>query len=236
MVPCWTRRSFLLAAGGLVAQRGMLWAGDTGLLPVDHLILGAKDLDSGIAFVEHRAGVRAAFGGQHPGRGTHNALLSLGEHRYLEIIAPDPKQCTPPQFPGLREIEQPRLLGWAARCADAAALAKRLSESSFAVTGPVAGSRQRPDGGRLSWMVLFVQERRDPLLPFFIEWGRDSVHPSEDSPAGCRLERFVAQSPDPASLTRTIHALGVDLPVERGEKARLLARIAGPRAGFDLMS
>ena len=219
-----------------MAQPRTLWAADASLLPVDHLILGAKDLDGGITFVEQRVGVRAAFGGQHPGRGTHNALLSLGEQRYLEIIALDPKQNTPPQFPGFQKIDQPRLIGWAARCTDAAALAKRLSESGIAVTGPVAGSRQRPDGRTLSWKVVFLQDRSDPLLPFFIEWDRDSVHPSEDSPAGCRLERFLAQIPDVTGVTRKVRTLGVDLPVKRGEKARLFARIAGARGALDLTS
>lgn len=79
----------------------------------DHILLGAPDLDLGIRWVEERTGVRAKFGGNHPGSGTRNALLSLGTGHYLEIIAPDPAQANAPDDRGLRELSSPRIIQWA---------------------------------------------------------------------------------------------------------------------------
>ncbi len=39
------------------------------------------------------------------------------------------------------------------------------------------------------------------LLPFFIEWSADTIHPSIDSPHGCALVRFEAFAPDAESRT-----------------------------------
>ena len=90
------------------------------LSSVDHLVYATPDLQMGVDRVQKMLGVRAAAGGQHPGRGTRNALLSLGPGRYLEIIGPDPEQPKPaqPRPFGIDALKAPRLVTWAAKGTD----------------------------------------------------------------------------------------------------------------------
>ena len=203
---------------------------------LDHLVLGIDDLDRGIDWVEQRTGVRAIYGGAHPGRGTCNALLSLGPDRYLEIIAPDPQQTALAWFTRIRELKEPRLLTWAVHTSDLASLAENIVAAGFSISGPHDGRRSRPDGKILSWKLFHLQDNRDGLLPFFIEWGRGSVHPAVDAPAGCTLDRLRLQSPDVEQMARTCQLLDVAVDVEHGEHPRLLARITSKRGEFELTS
>ena len=207
---------------------------------LDHILFGCADLERGIAWVEERTGVKAQFGGVHPGRGTQNALLSLGERHYLEIIAPDPKQAgttgaqSSVERLGLRELKEPRLVTWAVHPGSAAALAEKLKKSGVAADGPTPGARKRPDGRLLQWQTVNLANDVGGLLPFFIEWGAETVHPSVDAPKGCSIKRFWVESPDAEKLAKQFALIGVNVDVERGEKACLRARIKGPKGEVEL--
>ncbi len=231
-----SRRLFLRLTGGSLLVPTVLRAAAEVPELLDHIILGCNDLNRGIAFAEEHSGVRAAFGGIHPGRGTCNALLRLGERRYLEIIAPDPKQPAVMQYSAITKMTEPRLIGWAAHPGDIDGFAKKLRSAEVPFVGPRPGSRARPDGRILKWRSLGLADDRNGLLPFIIEWSPDSIHPAADAPAGCRLQQLVIVSPNAEEISRLLRRIGIDAPVETGVKAELRALINGPKGSFSISS
>lgn len=234
-----SRRTFLMfAAGAISAPQALPAWPKVAEVPtlLDHVLLGSNDLERGVAFVEEHTRVRAAFGGVHPGRGTQNALLSLGERRYLEIIAPDPTQAGVQQYSVISKLGEPRLIGWAAHRDDLESFAALLRNEGIEFEGPLPGSRQRPDGKVLHWRALRLKDDRGGMLPFFIEWSKDSIHPSEDAPSGCRLARFGAFSTEAEELARVIELLDLDMNVEKAKVPRLEALFAGPKGSWSISS
>lgn len=233
-----SRRGFIgFTAAALTAAR-FAQAFDGAPSMLDHILLGSSDLDQGVAFVESRTGVKAAFGGVHPGVGTRNALLSLGERRYLEIIAPDPKQenADARRVNELRKLETPKLVGWAAHPGNFDVFVQKIKQQGIAIEGPMPGSRARPDGRVLKWKTAALNDDRGGLVPFFIEWEQGSVHPSSDAPGGCRLEAFSVAGPDPDALAAEFHKLNIEVAVKRSDKRELRARIAGPKGVMEVTS
>ena len=202
---------------------------------LDHLLIGAPTLESGIAWLEDRTGVRATPGGSHPGLGTWNALASLGPRQYIEIIAPDPGQPGVDTFyvPGLRELATPRVVTWAAKGVDLV--------SQFAATLPEdmvceparPGSRVRPEGTRLSWTLAFPRHRRhgdfDGTLPFLIDWESFEYHPGRSTPPGLTLRHISLQHPESERLNRALAFLGIESAASPASTAGISVELDTPR-------
>lgn len=233
-----SRRNFLFLGATAAAIPRQILA-DSGIpTMLDHILLGVKDLDEGISFIEKESGVRASAGGSHPGAGTRNALISLGPERYLEIIAPDPQQSSAPNalHTGLAKLRAPTVIGWAIRTHFISGVAANMRKAAIAFDGPLDGSRKRPGGLLLHWKTLRFKDDRSGSLPFFIEWGKNTTHPSVDAPPGCRLASFSVVSPSPAELRHLLNLVGVGVTVDLGEAPKLTARFEGVRGAFELAS
>lgn len=203
---------------------------------LDHLVFGARDLSLAMEDIESRLAVKPALGGQHAGGLTHNALLSLGEGSYLEIIAPVPgteATAGAPPF-GLGTLREPRLVTWAVAVDDIDLRVEAARVAGYEPGEVTSGGRDLPDGRRLEWrLALRPQPAGDGLVPFLIQWS-SQPHPSLTSPQGCRLVGLRAEHPQPEEARAKLTALAVDLQVAAGAAPRLIATIDTPRGTVDL--
>ncbi|HEC10999.1 MAG TPA: VOC family protein [Acidimicrobiales bacterium] len=185
---------------------------------IDHLVWAVDDLDGACGRIEEEWGVRPVFGGRHEGRGTHNALLSLGGTTYLEVIAPDPGQ-EDPDFPrpfglGL-DLPLPVLASFAVTTPDLVRRVGELRTQGYDPGEPLAMSRTRPDGVRLDWTLTFPPEPeispRGELIagvPFLIDWG-STPSPALSAPRGCSLVSLAVHRSNSAEALRLERVLAL---------------------------
>ena len=182
---------------------------------LDHIVIGARTLDEGIAWVERQLGARPDIGGQHVTMGTHNALLKLGARSYLEVIAIDPEGVAPvrPRWFALDEPEMqallaagPRLITWAVRTESLASACARVPDLGEIVSMNRGGFHWKiavPETGALSW---------GGILPTAIQWvpAEDGAvrHPCDNlEDSGCELVRL--QLWHPAAVLGTSGIVGM---------------------------
>ncbi|MBS1716823.1 MAG: VOC family protein [Armatimonadetes bacterium] len=206
------------------------------LSQVDHLVYATRDLDKTVVELEELMGVRATPGGQHPGRGTRNALISLGPSAYLEIIGPDPAQEIPPvrRWFSIDQLREPRIVTWAAKTNDVGAAVARAAGGGVQLGPVLEGSRQRPDGVKLSWQYtnpdMIVA---DGIVPFLINWGA-SPHPASGWKGEVTLLELKAEHPNPEQVRSQLQALGLVMPVDQAPRPGLTAILQTPNGRLDL--
>ncbi|MDK9704569.1 MAG: VOC family protein [Sulfuritalea sp.] len=175
----------------------------------DHLVLAARDLDRGAAWLQDRLGVTLAQGGRHARMGTHNRLLHLGEGFYLELIAIDP-QAPPPGRPRWFALDRqeslpadrPRLIHWVARSGDI------VRDAAACIDAP--GEILSMERGDYRWRISVPADSHlpgDGLVPTLIQWDVP-FHPASRLPdAGCRLMKLEGFHPQPVRIRTALAAL-----------------------------
>ncbi|MEL6827627.1 MAG: VOC family protein [Pseudomonadota bacterium] len=191
---------------------------------IDHFVWGASDLAQGCEQMADLLGCAPLPGGQHPGMGTQNALVSLGDGVYLEIIAPsdDPG---PEGSLGHRigALSTPGLITWVLRT-DALAEVAKLSatcDQDLTALGPMATQRKTPEGDLLSWELLFLAGHAfGGLLPFFIDW-QETIHPSRTAPLAAQLASFAMAGPNATPLNQAFETLEIEQRAKSADTASL---------------
>lgn len=200
---------------------------------LDHLVVTAPSLEAGVAWVQAGLGVTMQRGGRHPGMGTHNALLRLGDRCYLEVIAIDPNAPAPkrPRWFGLDAgagEARPRLCGWVASTTDI--------HTASAVMGPAFGSIEAMSRDAFAWRITIPPDGSMPfsgVAPMLIQWDA-GLHPcAQLEDRGCSLLGLEGFHPDAGILRERLSSVGfsdgfvVSMP-EPGEAPYLVAHLRTP--------
>lgn len=205
------------------------------MIEADHLVLAARELDQGTAWLEDRLGVALAGGGRHSRMGTHNRLLSLGEGFYLELIAIDPLALPPgrPRWFNLDDAnavppDRPRLIHWVARSDDI----RRDAAASTEALGDILAMQR----GDYRWRITVPPDGHLPgsgLVPTLIQWDVP-FHPSGRLPdAGCRLMKLEGFHSQQVRIKSALAASGLAARLDvhacaAGEASQLVAYIRTP--------
>ena len=187
----------------------------------DHVQIAVADLDEAAEILAREHGLTALPGGRHPGRGTANAIVPLGD-AYLELIAVvDTAEAArlPTSMRVARAVESGRSFAvWVVRTDDLDATRAHLQRQGFDLPDVGHGARRRPDGGELTWrMQELVHDAAPSPLPFLIEWrvapadypgAADVTHPC----GAIGMAAVTLSDPDPlAARSRLRTVLGEDV-------------------------
>jgi hypothetical protein len=200
---------------------------------IDHILIGAADLDAGIRWVEERLGVAPEPGGSHERWGTRNALLSLGEDCYLEVIAPDPGLQPPAGgiLFGLDRFPEPRPLTWVMQVYESVDTGVVSGATMGIDLGEVIrGERKGADGTVLSWTMSDpAADRFGGALPFLIDWGT-TPHPGGTAHPGGRLLGITVRHPDAPTVREALETMEAEnlAAVEDGPEVSLRFELESP--------
>ena len=186
-----------------------LWTSIAPRAQLDHIVVGIRSLADGIGEFEQLTGVKAAVGGRHPGRGTENALVSLGGGSYIEILAPQAGAALSPQDQALRNLARLTIIDWAVSVPEVDGAVAALRSAGFTASPAQPGARLTPSGERLDWTIFGLRGADIDGAPFFIRWSPNTRHPSTTAPAGCELDALVVQDPASDQLAKAMRALDV---------------------------
>ena len=223
-----SRAARIVTVGIALASLGAVVNGEPDRpIGIDHIVIGVPDLDRAVGELSGVLGVRPVYGGKHP-RGTHNALLSLGHHQYLELVALQPGvDGAQAGMTDLAGLTRPTPIRWAVSAPSTAALADALAHTDFTLGEPSPGSRTTPSGETLRWQTLALTTKQQGA-PFFIVWSPETAHPSTTSPEGCTLAGLQVATPDAGRLRALCSALGLPVQVNDGASVRFTVRLDCP--------
>ena len=192
------------------------------LSTIDHIVIGAANLEKATKKVEGLLETKFSTSGKHSLMATHNRLARLQNSAYMEIIATDPsaifpKSCTREKrwfsldsSKTKRRLSlAPQPLCWvvavnnieqtASNCGYEPGRVTEMSRDDFRWKLTV------PDSGELS---------ENGVLPVLIEWP-NAKNPAQLMPeSGLILKQLLLSHPNPSSIERILSKLDISGPID----------------------
>lgn len=199
---------------------------------IDHIVIGANDLDQGVAFIEKKLNATLPRASKHADMSTHNCVASTGNDSFIEILSIDPEAPTPIRArwfdmdnPRVKEKFQqsPCAYHWVVGTSDLDAVIKNSPVPLGEVVKFTRGER--------SWRLTIPSDgslQEEGLIPTFIEWS-PGQHPSSGmTDLGLELQEVVLTHPKPTWLIDILTQLDVaDLAtVVAGEEKSITFKLA----------
>lgn len=203
---------------------------------IDHFVYIVPDLSNGIEEFESATGVDCHFGGKHPDKGTHNALLRIGDLTYFEILAPDPERdiSIDPFWLGTNYPDQKRISHWCIATDNIEKDVAFLNEQSKYPYSIIKGSRQTNDGHLLSWELGMCEKNsKTDVFPFLINWGQ-SPHPSKNLSENCSIKKITLSHACPTKVQKILDYFQLEAEVIKSDIPRITLNLKTPKSSLTL--
>lgn len=181
---------------------------------IDHLVIGANDLEQGVAFIKDKLNVTLPQASKHADMSTHNCVAPTGNDSFIEILSIDPDAAEPNRArwfdmdnPVVKNKfkQSPCAYHWVVGTNDLDAV---IANSPISLGEVVKFTR-----GDRSWRLTIPEDgslQEEGLIPTFIEWS-PGAHPSTGmGDLGIKLEEVVLTHPKPDWLIDLLTKLGVN--------------------------
>lgn len=196
---------------------------------LDHVLIAVANLAAAARELEARHGLASIEGGRHPGYGTANRIVPLGDC-YLELVtvADESEAARSPFGSWVARVqsERGRPLGWAVRTHGLDDIARGLELTIR------AGSRTTRSGEVLRWRLAGLERAAaEPCFPFFIEWAQGTPFPGRvpvRHPAGAARIAELRLAGDSGRIADWLGAQRLPITVRTGPPAVASIVLAGP--------
>eukprot|EP01084_Bolivina_argentea_P031561 58425_1 len=217
---------------------------------IDHIVYWCTDLKKSITKFEKLLGITPVISGRHLKWGSWNALFSLDNGTYFELLADDPNNEIQRSNQSLKSLVGRKENGWEGilnfmcrppnkyknKLKDYKQMIIKSTNFDYGIIFP--GERKLPNKTMLKWELMRptdannkIYNEAQGILPTMIDWKlENNNHPSYTSPQGCKLLTLKCVHSKYDEMNKIFSAMNMEnrFVFEKGETAGFVVTISCP--------